>query len=469
MSFLKLSGVSLEVIGKCESAERRKYELLGTFVLLTSFMAWATATYAAYTTCDNLFISVLFGLFWSFLIFTLDRFIISTAPLEKVEDTFKLNRLAIFLRFLMGIAIGFIMAAPFEVYAFEDKILKYIDQKMQTESLNYPTQLHESSELDKIKIYNNEQLEEQAKRIVDIGSNVSVLEEQLKNKEHEKSSRLSELDLLIENAKEEKVCEITEGCANHNPGKTAGMGHYYYKFEKQENINKRLKDKEEKLYNDAIAKIRYDLSKTISNNQSRLITEKEKIEAKNKENEEKASKLKDVIEDKRKVFMEKYPKDFSARLSALWELNKLEPSLRTISLSITILILFVETLPVTIKAIGGYGSYELLCYDEKIRQEKSTKDLEKYCNSTNKVQDDAWDRTNLAIWANLEKVLIEKANLTIDNWKTIFKSDQYVEDLNNKFEILWAFQSKNVKNTAIKNQINSSKNVIQRFQHQRVT
>ena len=167
--------------------------------------------------------------------------------------------------------------------------------------------------------------------------------------------------------------------------------------------------------------------------------------------------------------MEKYPKDFSARLSALWELNKLEPSLRTISLSITILILFVETLPVTIKAIGGYGSYELLCYDEKIRQEKSTKDLEKYCNSTNKVQDDAWDRTNLAIWANLEKVLIEKANLTIDNWKTIFKSDQYVEDLNNKFEILWAFQSKNVKNTAIKNQINSSKNVIQRFQHQRVT
>ena len=202
MSFLKLSGVSLEVIGKCESAERRKSELLGTFVLLTSFMAWATATYAAYTTCDNLFISVLFGLFWSFLIFTLDRFIISTAPLEKVEDTFKLNRLAIFLRFLMGIAIGFIMAAPFEVYAFEDKILKYIDQKMQTESLNYPTQLHESSELDKIKIYNNEQLEEQAKRIVDIGSNVSVLEEQLKNKEHEKSSRLSELDLLIENAKE---------------------------------------------------------------------------------------------------------------------------------------------------------------------------------------------------------------------------------------------------------------------------
>jgi hypothetical protein len=57
------------------------------------------------------------------------------------------------------------------------------------------------------------------------------------------------LDTLIEKAIADKECEMTEGCAKYSPGKKPGPGYWYRYFEKEENINKRLRNTYSNIFN----------------------------------------------------------------------------------------------------------------------------------------------------------------------------------------------------------------------------
>ena len=75
--FLLCSGVDTHIVNACSNGEQNKYAGIGATVFFTAVMAFIAASYALYTVFDNLYTAVFFGLVWGFLIFNLDRFIVS--------------------------------------------------------------------------------------------------------------------------------------------------------------------------------------------------------------------------------------------------------------------------------------------------------------------------------------------------------------------------------------------------------
>ncbi|MCQ4141613.1 DUF4407 domain-containing protein [Chryseobacterium sp. EO14] len=99
-----------------------KYARIGSFVFLTSLLAFCTSAYAIYTIFDNLLIAVGFGALWAFIIFNFDQFLVITT--QTVDRLFSGNTLNVLLRLLIGIVIAFTISKPVEVAIFRDKIDK---------------------------------------------------------------------------------------------------------------------------------------------------------------------------------------------------------------------------------------------------------------------------------------------------------------------------------------------------------
>lgn len=99
-----------------------KYARIGSFVFLTSLLAFCTSAYAIYTIFDSILIAVGFGALWAFIIFNFDQFLVITT--QTVDSLFSSNTLNVLLRLFIGIVIAFTISKPIEVAIFRDKIDK---------------------------------------------------------------------------------------------------------------------------------------------------------------------------------------------------------------------------------------------------------------------------------------------------------------------------------------------------------
>src|SRR6056297_3887837 len=80
--FCWCSGARLYILEKCPS-EYNKFFGIGAVVFMTGGLAAITGTYALYTVFSNLYIAIPFGIFWGFLIFFLDWYIVASLRKEK--------------------------------------------------------------------------------------------------------------------------------------------------------------------------------------------------------------------------------------------------------------------------------------------------------------------------------------------------------------------------------------------------
>jgi hypothetical protein len=117
--FLLCSGVDTDIVNGCSNGEQNKYAGIGATVFFTAVMAFIAASYALFTVFDNVFIAVAFGLVWGFLIFNLDRFIVSTI---KKRDNFLDEFIQASPRIILAIIIAVVISKPLEIKIFEKEI-----------------------------------------------------------------------------------------------------------------------------------------------------------------------------------------------------------------------------------------------------------------------------------------------------------------------------------------------------------
>ncbi|PKQ44399.1 DUF4407 domain-containing protein [Confluentibacter flavum] len=117
--FIICSGADTDILESCSKGEQNKYAGIGATVFFTAVMAFIAASYALYTVFDNLYSSIFFGLIWGFLIFNLDRFIVSTI---KKTGNFMDEFIQATPRIILAVIIAIVIAKPLELKIFEKEI-----------------------------------------------------------------------------------------------------------------------------------------------------------------------------------------------------------------------------------------------------------------------------------------------------------------------------------------------------------
>ncbi|MCO6148048.1 DUF4407 domain-containing protein [Flavobacterium sp. NRK1] len=117
--FITCSGVDKDLVYSCSNGEQNKYAGIGATVFFTALMAWIAASYALYTVFDNIYTASFFGLVWGFLIFNLDRFIVSTI---RKRDKFGQEFLQATPRIILAMIIAIVISKPLEIKIFQKEI-----------------------------------------------------------------------------------------------------------------------------------------------------------------------------------------------------------------------------------------------------------------------------------------------------------------------------------------------------------
>jgi hypothetical protein len=117
--FLLCSGVDTDIVNGCSNGEQNKYVGIGATVFFTAVMAFIASSYALFTVFDNPYIALFFGLVWGFLIFNLDRFIVSTI---KKRDSFLDEFIQASPRIMLAIIIAIVISKPLEIKIFQKEI-----------------------------------------------------------------------------------------------------------------------------------------------------------------------------------------------------------------------------------------------------------------------------------------------------------------------------------------------------------
>lgn len=116
------AGVNRDVLKQCPT-EWAKYAGMGGTIFSTACMAALSGGYAISTVFDDTIVSVLFGLFWGFvIIFNLDRLIVNTMYSDgEVTISWKEFKSGL-PRILLAIFLGVVISTPLEMKIFEDRI-----------------------------------------------------------------------------------------------------------------------------------------------------------------------------------------------------------------------------------------------------------------------------------------------------------------------------------------------------------
>ncbi len=117
--FILCSGVDTNIVNGCSNGEQNKYAGIGATVFFTAIMAFIASSYALFTVFDNVYTAVFFGLIWGFLIFNLDRFIVSTI---KKRDSFLDEFIQATPRIVLAIIIAIVISKPLEIKIFQKEI-----------------------------------------------------------------------------------------------------------------------------------------------------------------------------------------------------------------------------------------------------------------------------------------------------------------------------------------------------------
>lgn len=123
--FLFCSGTSRDIIIKCPNHEVIKYSSIGFTIFLTSILALISSYFALNLIFENILYIILGSIFWSLIIFNLDRYIVIS--LRKTENFFK-NLLIALPRFIIALMVAVVISKPIEIKLFEKEINNFLNQ-----------------------------------------------------------------------------------------------------------------------------------------------------------------------------------------------------------------------------------------------------------------------------------------------------------------------------------------------------
>lgn len=131
------AGVNRRVLCQCPT-EWAKYAGMGGTIFSTACMAALSGGYAISYVFDNTVVSILFGLFWGFIIiFNLDRLIVNTMYSDgKVTISWK-ELWSGLPRIIMAIFLGIVISTPLELKIYERSIESEIEELKEKELNEY--------------------------------------------------------------------------------------------------------------------------------------------------------------------------------------------------------------------------------------------------------------------------------------------------------------------------------------------
>lgn len=122
--FIWCAGSDQDLLSKCSKAERNKHIGYGTLVLIPALLAFVSMSYAL-STVNGMeafpILSYLGGIVWALIIFSFDRFIVSTHR-RKLSNQEELQNPSFYLRFVFAFILGIVISHPLVMLYFDGSI-----------------------------------------------------------------------------------------------------------------------------------------------------------------------------------------------------------------------------------------------------------------------------------------------------------------------------------------------------------
>lgn len=145
------SGADSDLLKECPKYESNKYASIGAAVFFTGLFAFISGAYALYRVFYRgggygpVIAAILIGLVWAFMIFNLDRYIVSSM---RKTDSKRKELLTALPRILIAIMISFVIAKPLEVRIFQDRIAAQISDNELTKRESDKVRITDISDID---------------------------------------------------------------------------------------------------------------------------------------------------------------------------------------------------------------------------------------------------------------------------------------------------------------------------------
>ena len=405
--FLLCSGANLKIIDSLDEEYRptavTTFIGIGGAVFFTACMAVLSASFAIRTFVDNIYIILGIGLFWGFLIFNLDRYIVSS--MRKRDE--KWEELLIALpRVLVALLFAVVISKPLELAIFENGIKTQLPKIGDNRTHSIRLEIDSiKTEIDSLVAVNQKYNEDPSSAFVDSAQSrfqdrqkiLTDLEQTLGPKIRKLESGLR---VLYTDRRElrRKIREMDENIKSYEdasrdidtPSPFSTSQFQTFKASKSNhekelgNINFSIQQKNNELngYKKQIGLA--DSSANIANQKYELEyqSREEIVKSEIDNNNEKINNLESLIQNKeegRQKLAEGYD-DLIAQLEALEALKKSEPIVRWADWLIFLLFITVETAPVLVKLITPKTQYDvrLGAFEETEKLTRRTQDVDKY-------------------------------------------------------------------------------------------
>ncbi len=135
--FLWCAGSDTDILNHCSKAERNKHIGFGTLVLVPAILAFISMSFALSTieeVKDWNWLHFVGGFIWALIIFSFDRFIVSTHR-RKTSNRKELENPAFYLRFGFAFILGIIISHPLVLMYFNGSISDQLAENDKNERL----------------------------------------------------------------------------------------------------------------------------------------------------------------------------------------------------------------------------------------------------------------------------------------------------------------------------------------------
>lgn len=122
-TFYWLAKTDINLIDGCTNIAKKNQISLGIMVMLTALMAFLSSSFFMFTFFNNLIVSILIALLYSFIILMIDREIVGTSTKSSA-----------IIRFFLALVIGLLVSIPLEMKIFEGSILTELDKRNKIEN-----------------------------------------------------------------------------------------------------------------------------------------------------------------------------------------------------------------------------------------------------------------------------------------------------------------------------------------------
>ena len=178
-----VAGADVEMLSLCP-LDYKKYEAIGMTILMTSLVGFAAGSSAAWYFTEDALWTLVFGLFWSLLIFSIDRSLVVTLKKDPYKKSYYV--LPLVFRGFLAILVAGIMSIPLELLVFNGFIQNDIE--------NYKSDLLKQQHKDSFD----------AQQSAEYNSKSKSLNQLLKME----SCKKDDIEMLINNKRSERQKEV---------------------------------------------------------------------------------------------------------------------------------------------------------------------------------------------------------------------------------------------------------------------